>query len=73
MKLSKVTECKDENCPAVYVSDKGTAVIQGVPVDVGAEGLTLGDGEAAVELPPEVVLAAVEALQEVKSVPFEPA
>lgn len=73
MKLSKVTECKDENCPAVYVSDRGTAVIQGVPVEVGTEGLTLGDGESAVELPPSVVLAAVGALQEVTSDPFEPA
>ncbi|ASU80023.1 hypothetical protein CDG81_19105 [Actinopolyspora erythraea] len=66
MRLHKVTECKDDNCPAVYVSDRGTAVVQGNPVETGTEGLTLGDGESAVELPPEVVLAAVEALQGVE-------
>ncbi|WP_093422492.1 hypothetical protein [Saccharopolyspora flava] len=65
MKLTKVTECKDDNCPAVYISDRGTAVIQGAVVNPPTEGLTLGAGETAVELPPEVVLSAVEALQEV--------
>ncbi|MBQ0924401.1 hypothetical protein [Saccharopolyspora endophytica] len=65
MKLSKVSGCENDNCPAVYVSDAGTAVVQGFPVH-SADGLDLGKGEAAVEIPPEIVLASVEALQGVK-------
>lgn len=62
MRLLKVSGCDDNECPAVYVSDRGTAVVQGTPVATDAEGLTLGDGETAVELPPEIVLGAVIAL-----------
>ena len=62
MKLSKVSGCDNDDCPAVYVSDTGTAVVQGFPVHT-ADGLELGKGEVAVELPPEIVLAAVDALQ----------
>lgn len=62
MRLSKISGCDHDNCPAVYVSDVGTAVVQGVPVHT-ADGLELGKGEVAVELPPEIVLAAVDALQ----------
>lgn len=65
MKLSKVSGCDNDDCPAVYVSDAGTAVVQGIPVHA-ADGLKLGKGEVAVELPPEIVLAAVDALQGVK-------
>ncbi len=65
MKLRKVSGCADKDCPAVYVSDSGTAVVQGMPV-LAADGLSLGRGETAVELPREVVLAAVKALQEVR-------
>ncbi|RZS37901.1 hypothetical protein EV193_105461 [Herbihabitans rhizosphaerae] len=61
MKLRKVSGCENGTCPAVYVSDRGTAVVQGDLVTT-AEGLELGDGESAVELPPDVVLAAVTAL-----------
>lgn len=63
MKLRKVSGCDDDECPAVYISDRGTAVVQGDWVPE-AEGLTLGQGETAVELPSEVVLGAVLALVE---------
>jgi hypothetical protein len=62
MKLRKVSGCADKDCPAVYVSDLGTAVVQGDPV-IAADGLSLGEGEMAVELPTEIVLAAMRALQ----------
>lgn len=65
MKLRKVSGCADKDCPAVYVSDQGTAVVQGNPVAT-ADGLSLGEGETAVELPSDVLLAAVEALQGAK-------
>ncbi|KAA5836168.1 hypothetical protein F1721_07510 [Saccharopolyspora hirsuta] len=63
MRLHKVSGCDNGTCPAVYVSDRGTAVVQGDPV-AAAEGLELGEGETAVELPPDIVLAAVAALVE---------
>lgn len=62
MRLHKVSGCDNGTCPAVYVSDRGTAVVQGTPVTTDTEGLTLGDGESAVELPPEIVLGAVVSL-----------
>jgi hypothetical protein len=62
MRLLKVSGCDNGTCPAVYVSDRGTAVVQGTPVVADTEGLTLGEGETAVELPPEIVLGAVSAL-----------
>ncbi|PKW19034.1 hypothetical protein A8926_7175 [Saccharopolyspora spinosa] len=63
MKLRKVSGCADSDCPAVYVSDRGTAVVQGEHV-TRAEGLSLAAGETAVELPPEIILDAVTALIE---------
>ncbi|WP_170837303.1 hypothetical protein [Actinopolyspora xinjiangensis] len=63
MKLLKVSGCDDKTCPAVYVSDRGTAVVQGEHV-LNADGLELGQGETAVELPAETVLNAVSALVE---------
>ena len=62
MKLRKLTECKKTDCPAVYISDRGTAVVQGIQV-AEAEGLTLGAGETAVEVPPDIVLSAVRELR----------
>ena len=63
MKLQKVSGCEEDDCPAVYVLDRGTAVVQG-DYFISAQGLTLGDGEAAVELPPDILLGAVAALAE---------
>lgn len=62
MRVLKVSGCDNGTCPAVYGSDHGTAVVQGIPVAADVEGLTLGAGEAAVELPSEIVLGAVAAL-----------
>lgn len=62
MKLRKVSgDCEEDFCPSVYVSDRGTAVMQGDPV-ADAEGLELGEGEMVVELPVDIVLGAVFAL-----------
>ncbi|GAA4552532.1 hypothetical protein GCM10023192_82510 [Amycolatopsis samaneae] len=64
MKLRKVSgaDCDKETCPAVYISDRGTGVAQG-PLVAEADGLTLGPGEVAVELPLDVLRAAVRALE----------
>lgn len=64
MRVRKVSGCEGGNCPTVYVSDRGTVVFQGDAV-ARAEGLTLGNGEQAVELPLDVVLSAFPALRDV--------
>ncbi|SDJ69319.1 hypothetical protein SAMN04487820_101318 [Actinopolyspora mzabensis] len=61
MELRKVSGCDDDECPAVYLSDLGTAVVRGDQVPI-RDGPTLSSGEAAVELPVETVLHAVAAL-----------
>lgn len=64
MELRKITDgCPDEECPNVYLSDRGTVVFQGDPV-TSANGLTLGNGEQAVELPLEVVRQALPELNQ---------
>lgn len=71
MKLRKVAGgCDDGTCPAIYVTDRGTAVIQGDAV-LSAEGLQLGLGEGAVELPAELVLTAMAVLSDsLRSAPW---
>lgn len=63
MKVRRVSDqCKERDCPTVYVTDRGTVVFQGGPVD-SADGMRLGDREKAVELPLDVVLSAFPSLQ----------
>lgn len=64
MKVRRASDdCRDGDCPAVYVAeDRGTVVFQGDPV-ASAEGMRLGEGEQAVELPLDVVLIALPALR----------
>ncbi|WP_436501490.1 hypothetical protein [Actinokineospora sp. HUAS TT18] len=62
MNLHRIAgDCRDEDCPAVYLSDRGTVVFQGDVVSL-ANGLRLGQGEQAVELPLTVVREAIRAL-----------
>lgn len=46
--------CDNDDCPTVYLSDRGTIVFQGDAV-ASAKGLRLGLGEQAVELPLDIV------------------
>lgn len=63
MKVRRVSaDCRERDCPTVYVSDRGTVVFQGDPVE-GADGMRLGSGEKAVELPLDVVLSAIPSLR----------
>jgi hypothetical protein len=63
MKARKVSgDCEDGTCPAVYVTDQGTVLAQGKPV-ASAEGLTLGIGEMAVELPLSTLKQAVVVIE----------
>lgn len=64
MKVRRVSdECRNTNCPTVYLADDGTAVFQGEPVD-SADGMQLGPGETAVKLPIDVVMNALSALSQ---------
>ncbi|MGW3227926.1 hypothetical protein [Kitasatospora sp. NPDC001095] len=51
-------DCKDGDCPNVYLTDRGTLVFQGDPY---AE-LAVPAHEGAVELPEHVVKEAIRAL-----------
>lgn len=62
LKLTRLSgECENGNCPAVYVSDEGSIVVQGGHVQ-GADGLVLGAGEEAVEISLDLLKEALSAL-----------
>ena len=60
-KLSGDGDCYTNECPAGYVTNRGTLVFQG-PAVGQAEELRLGKGEQAVEVPIEIVREALRAL-----------
>jgi hypothetical protein len=55
------TSCKNGDCPSVYLSDRGTLVIQGDAI-AAANGMRLGHGEQAVEVPMNIIEEALRAL-----------
>jgi len=62
LKLTRLSgECENGNCPTVYVSDHGSLVVQGDAVS-HADGLTLGNGEQAVEISVQLLREALSAL-----------
>jgi hypothetical protein len=53
--------CFDGTCPTLYETDRGTIVVQGHIVnhtDVSNSDVVLGDGEALVEIPAELLARA---------------
>lgn len=59
MKLTRLSgTCTEGDCPAIYATDRGSIVVQGVPV---TEGLSLPEGESAVEIPASVFEEAARA------------
>jgi hypothetical protein len=53
--------CFDGTCPTLYATDRGTIVVQGYLVDdaeVRDSDVELGDGEALVEIPAELLARA---------------
>jgi hypothetical protein len=55
-----ISLCGGGSCPTIYRTDRGTVLVQG---DV-ATGVTVADGEALVEIPEELLLKAVQQLQQ---------
>jgi hypothetical protein len=52
--------CENGDCPTIYLSDRGTLIVQGDAAQ--AEGVTPGDGEQAVEIPAALLQEAARAL-----------
>ncbi|MGH3721099.1 MAG: hypothetical protein ACRDRI_20075 [Pseudonocardiaceae bacterium] len=58
MRLVKIAgECKDDDCPTVFTTDRGTVAVQGYMVDRVSP-----DGEVVVEIPAALLLEAARAL-----------
>ena len=45
--------CVDTSCPTIYATERGTVVVQGQLVN--DKDVVLGDGEALVEIPAELL------------------
>ena len=60
--LTLVTSlCGSGTCPTVYRTDRGTLVVQGYTVAATNVGLDLPAGEQLVEIPEELLAAAMHA------------
>ena len=53
--------CYEDDCPAGYLTSRGTLVFQGTAVH-GARALRLGNDEQAVEVPIDIAKEALRAL-----------
>jgi hypothetical protein len=61
-KLTLVTSlCGSGTCPTVYRTDRGTLVVQGYTVTPNNVGLDLPAGEQLVEIPADLLAAAMRA------------
>lgn len=62
LRLELVTTlCGGGTCPTVYRTNRGTLVVQGYAVTPAAAGVAVPDGELLVEIPVDLLAAAVEA------------
>jgi hypothetical protein len=54
MKLTRIRgACRDDTCPTLYATDRGTVVVQGYVVN--DTDVTSPEGEALVEVPAELL------------------
>lgn len=61
-KLTLVTSlCGSGTCPTVYRTDRGTVVVQGYAVAPAQVGIDLPAGEQLVEIPADLLAAALQA------------
>jgi len=60
--LTVVTSlCGNGSCPTVYRTDRGTLVVQGYTVTPQNAGIDVPDGEQLVEIPADLLAAAMRA------------
>lgn len=58
MDLIKIAgDCKDDDCPTVFATGRGTVAVQGYTVEMATP-----DGESVVEIPVKLLLEAARAL-----------
>jgi hypothetical protein len=61
-KLTRITTlCGTGSCPTVYRTDRGTLVVQGYAITADSANIDLPDGEQLVEIPAELLVAAMQA------------
>lgn len=56
--------CSGGECPTVYATDRDTVVVQGYLVRPEDAGISVPDGEFLVEIPPGLLVTAVEGLSQ---------
>lgn len=54
VRLTRVGGCEGGTCPTVYVTDRGTVVVQGSIV-TDAQGVNVPAGETLVEVPADLL------------------
>ncbi|GID27207.1 hypothetical protein [Paractinoplanes brasiliensis] len=59
--VALAASCTNGSCPTVYRTDRGTIVVQGYAVEGSAAGVDLPAGELLVEVPADLLAAAVRA------------
>lgn len=52
--------CTSGTCPTVYLSDRGTLLVQGYVVEPDTAGISLPVGEKLVEIPIDLLRSAVD-------------
>lgn len=65
-RIAKDPESGEKHCQSVYTADDGMCVVQGLTVDGATHGelSDVLDGESAVRIKPDVLLAAAQQLQQ---------
>ena len=53
--------CGNGSCPTVYRTDRGTVVVQGYTLTPQTAGIDVPDGEQLVEIPADLLAAAMQA------------
>jgi hypothetical protein len=55
------SQCGNSSCPTIYRTDRGTLVVQGYAVAPEQAGVSLPEGELLVEIPTDLLAAALRA------------
>jgi hypothetical protein len=64
MKLNLILgECDHPHCPAVYLTDRGTAAVQGTAIHAAEGVVSAGPDDLLVELPVDFLRAALAKLE----------
>jgi hypothetical protein len=64
VKVRKLTgaDCSDTNCPAVFETEHGTVIVQGMHLLKAVANIHVGPGEALIEIPRAIFISALQAI-----------